>query len=96
MLEVLGNIERHLGESASARELYGEARTALAKRLSSTQGDRNLEIGVAAALCGEAAALADLGQPESARSLLEQAAARLKKLKASGRSEPELALCGSG
>ena len=91
-LIVLGNINRHLGEAASARELFAEARTALAKRLALTPGDRDLEIRLAAALDSEAAALEDLLQPETARPLLEQAAERLRKVCGSGAPEAVLAL----
>ncbi len=90
-LFILGNLERHLGEPAAAREMFGEARTNLAKRLSSTAGDRGLEIRLAAALGGEAEALAELGQPETAKPLLEEAAARLRKLVAGGAPDRELA-----
>jgi hypothetical protein len=77
---VVGGIERHLGEPAAARELFAEARTALAKRFSTTPDDRNLEIQLATALDNEATALAELAQPETAMPLLEEAATRLRKL----------------
>jgi eukaryotic-like serine/threonine-protein kinase len=92
-LITLGNIERHLGEPAAARDLFAEARTALAKRLSSAPLEGELVVRHAAALLNEAAALADLGQPETAKPLLEEAATRLRTItNGAGRDhEPALA-----
>ncbi len=88
----LGNLERHMGDPVAARGFFAEARTTLGKRLTLAPGDRSLEIRLAAALDGEAAALAELGQPETAKPLLEEAAARLRKLMSGGRTDHEPAI----
>jgi tetratricopeptide (TPR) repeat protein len=76
----LGGIERHLGEPAAARELFAEARTALAERFGSKPADWEFQFRFAAALGNEAAALADLAQPQKARPLLDDALTRLDLL----------------
>jgi eukaryotic-like serine/threonine-protein kinase len=95
-LLAVGSIERHLGEPAAARELFAEARRVLGERITSTPNDGELEIRLTAALDNEAAALAELGQPETATPLLEEAATRLRKLVGRKAPEKELAMAREG
>ena len=78
-LLTLGTIQRHLGNADAARKLFADAQKALRKPLESAPGDPALQVQLAAALAGEAAAYADLAQPEKARGLLEDAAATVSQ-----------------
>ena len=66
--------------------MFEEAQRALAGPLKSSPEDPELQVHLALALEHEAALLADLGQPEQARPLLEQAATRFRQ--AAGRVAP--------
>ena len=71
-LSSFGNIQRHPGDSTAARLSFVEARTLL-EGAAATPGDQELPVRLGAALIGEASALADLREPEKARSLIDQA-----------------------
>ncbi len=85
-LEFLGNIERHLGDAGSARRSFEEARRAAVGPLNTSSEDPEVQVQLGAALEHEAVLLADLGQIEQARPLLEQAAKRFQQ--AAGRQAP--------
>ena len=91
-LLALGAIQRHLGNADAARKSFADAQQLLKKLLQSAPGDPALQVQLAAALASEAAAYADLAQPEKARRLLEDAAATFRKLPAHEPPADELAL----
>jgi eukaryotic-like serine/threonine-protein kinase len=72
-LSAVGNIERHAGDSAAARQSFSDARNRLEVGLARAPDDNLLKIRLGAALIQEANALADLHEPEKARPLLEGA-----------------------
>jgi eukaryotic-like serine/threonine-protein kinase len=72
-LSTLGNIQRHAGDSAAARDLFSEAVTLLEQGAAVASGDGEREVKLGAALVQEACAVADLREPERARELLERA-----------------------
>ena len=91
-LGTLGNIRHHMGEADPARRSFADARKAVAEALKSTPGDPALQVELAVALANEAASLADSGQAEKAKPLLDDAAARFRRAAGRTASESELAL----
>jgi serine/threonine-protein kinase len=79
-LIALGNIERHLGNFLAAQKLCAEARTALSEPLKRAPDNLALQAQLAIALGYAAALLADLTQPENARSMLADAADLFRKV----------------
>ncbi len=72
-LSKLGNIQRHAGDSAAARELFFDARSLLDDTSARAPGNDLVQVRLGAALIREACALADLREPEKARPMLERA-----------------------
>jgi serine/threonine protein kinase len=72
-LSLLGNIQRHAGDSAAARDLFSEAVALLDRGAAVAPGDEVRQVKLGAALVQEARAVADLREPERARELLERA-----------------------
>jgi eukaryotic-like serine/threonine-protein kinase len=79
-LIVLGNIQRHVGNTDAARELFADARKALEAALKSAPNDPAIQAQLAIALAGAAALLADEAQSEKARSMLADATALFRKV----------------
>jgi tetratricopeptide (TPR) repeat protein len=69
----VGDIERHAGDSRAALELYFDARSILEPGAAAAPADGVFQVRLGMALAREAGALADLGDPGKARSLLERA-----------------------
>ncbi len=79
-LVALGNIERHMGDAEAALRFFADARKALEAALTATPGDPALEFQLAVAFAHEADSLADRAQAEQAKTLLQDAASRFRKL----------------
>ncbi len=87
----LGGIERRMGDTDKAGHYFAAARTALEKPLEKAPEDQTLQFKLAVALRHQAAVLADLGQFDKARTILEDAAGRFRKLVGRAAPDDELA-----
>ena len=87
-LVALGNIQRHLGDDDAARDLFAEARTALAEPLKSTPGEPELQVELAVVL-EQSGRLAGgrFAARKGQERLLEDAAARFRE--AADRAAPD-------
>jgi eukaryotic-like serine/threonine-protein kinase len=88
-LSRLGNIQRHAGDATAARESFFDARSLLERAAAATPGDRGLPVSLGAALLREARALADLREPEQARSSLERSLKTLSDASVSSTEEDQ-------
>jgi eukaryotic-like serine/threonine-protein kinase len=71
-LSRLGTIQRHAGDATAARATFLDGRSLLERAAAASPGDQGLPVSLGAALLREALALADLREPEQARSSLER------------------------
>ncbi len=88
-LSTLGNIQRHAGDSTTARASFLDARSLLERGAAATPGDQELRVRLGAALIREASALADLREPEESRILLERAVKTLSNGRVSATEEAQ-------
>jgi len=88
-LSTLGNIQCHAGDSAAAHESFSAARSLLERGAAPTPGVAEFQVRLGAALIREASALADLQEPEKARSLLDQAVKTLSNASVSSSEEAQ-------
>jgi serine/threonine protein kinase len=86
-LAMLATVERHGGDSATARQSYGEA-AALLEPLDPERGDPDVQVPRAEYLIGEAVSAADRGLKAQSLPLLDKAVEILTPLVDSARGDP--------